>query len=457
MRIARAIGSRPHFRRQLVPTVRSRVVRGRWNLSTGVEQPARGVSSVNVKPTLADQIPLASSLTLWVIRALIAGLVVVALIPNLILGIIFCAGHLLAELRGRWRGMRIARAIVSMPHLRRQLVPTVRSRPRRRRLQGNFSTAVEKPTQGVSWVNVKPGLADQTTPLSSLTLSLIRALIAGLVLIALIPNLMLGAIFWLGAVDIPWSRSPTITANDKTVAPPSAVPTPVLSSPAMLEATAGGEITFPIALDGTDGVPARSIIAIKGLPQGSRLSSGRPYDETEWNLKPDEIGDLHLVLPGNASGETKLTIQLVATDGGVIADAATVLKMPANFTANVGDSNINTELAEAHVVDEPAEALGATGGGRESANLDAATAASGDPVPLPTRRPASTSNDDANWITLTSVNLRERPTRSAPAIGVVARDAKLRVIGRKNLWVQVSDPTTSEKGWIYARHVATLR
>src|SRR4029077_5179112 len=206
-----------------------RVVRGRWNLSTGVEQPARGVSSVNVKPTLADQIPLASSLTLWVIRALIVGVVVVALIPNLILGIIFCAGHLLAELRGRWRGMRIARAIASMPHLRRQLVPTVRSRPRRRRLQGNFSTAVEKPTQGVSWVNVKPGLADQTTPLSSLTLSLIRSLVAGLVLIALIPNLMLGAIFWLGAVDIPWSRSPTITANDKTVAPPSAVPTPVLS------------------------------------------------------------------------------------------------------------------------------------------------------------------------------------------------------------------------------------
>src|SRR6476646_7945458 len=237
MRIARAIGSMPHLRRQLVPTVRSRVVR---------EQPAQGVSSVNVKTTLAGQMPLASSLTLWVIRALIAGFVIIALIPNLILGVIFCAEYLLAELRGRWRGMRIARAIGSMPHLRRQLVPTVRSRPRRRRLQRNFNTAVEKPTQGVSCV--KPGLADQATPLSSLTLSLIRALIAGLVLIALIPNLMLGAIFWLGAVDIPWSRSPTITANDKTVAPPSAIPTPVLSSPHSLEASPGGEITLHIAL-----------------------------------------------------------------------------------------------------------------------------------------------------------------------------------------------------------------
>ena len=78
-------------------------------------------------------------------------------------------------------------------------------------------------------------------------------------------------------------------------------------------------------------------------------------------------------------------------------------------------------------------------------------------MPLPTRRPAQTSNDDANWITLTSVNLRERPTRSARAIGVVAKDAKLHVIARKNRWVQVTNLATSEKGWIYARHVASVR
>jgi hypothetical protein len=452
MRLARAIGSMPHLRRQFVPAARSRVVRGRlqWNLCTGVEQPAQEVSSVDVKATLADQTPLTSSLMLWVTRVLIAGLVVVAMIPNLILGVVFCAGYLLAELRGRWRGGRIARAIGSMPHLRRQLVPTVRSP-----LQRNFNTAIEKPTQGVSWVNIQPGLADPTTPLPSLTLSLIRALVAGLVLIALIPNLMIGAIFWLGAIDIPWSRFPTITANDKTVAPPSAVPTPVLSSPPSLEASPGADITLPIALDGTDGVPARSIIAIRGLPQGSKLSSGRPYDETEWNLKPDEIGDLHLVLPSNASGEAKLIIQLVATDGAIIADAATILKMPTNSAANIPASTIEIEPTQAQVSEQRTQDLEERGAEKTLANLDAAMATPGDPVPLPTRRPAQTSNNEANWITLTSVNLRERPTRSARAIAVVAKDAKLRVIARKNRWVQVTNLATSEKGWIYARHIAT--
>jgi Bacterial SH3 domain len=453
MRLAQALGSLPHLRRQFVPTAKSRVVRGRlqWNLNTGVEQPAQ--ASVDVKATLADQTPLASSLMLWVTRVLIAGLVVVALIPNLILGVVFCAGYLLAELRGRWRGRRVARAFGSMPHLRQQLVPTVRSRPRRRRLQWNFNTAVEKPTQGVSWVNVKPGLADQTTPRSSLTLSLIRALVAGLVLAALIPNLMLGAIFWVGAVDIPRSRSPMITANDKPIAPPSAVPTPVLSSPPSLEASPGADITLPIALDGTDGVPARSIIAIRGLPQGSKLSSGRPYDETEWNLKPDEIGDLHLILPSNASGESKLIFQLVAIDGAILADAAMILKVPTNSAANIPAPNIEIDPTRAQVSEQRTQGLEDSGAEETRTSLDA-TMATPDPVSLPIRRPAQTSNDDANWITLTSVNLRERPTRSARAIGVVAKDAKLRVIARKNRWVQVTNLATSEKGWIYARHVA---
>jgi SH3 domain-containing protein len=315
----------------------------------------------------------------------------------------------------------------------------------------------EEPTE--AWIPQR--FADQRllTPFLAF-LSGIRALVAGLILVALIPNLTLGAIFWLGVIDTPWSRPATHPPNESSVpAAQSAVPSPVLSSPAMLEATAGGDITFPIALDGTDGVPARSIIAIRGLPQGSKLSSGRPYDETEWNLKPDEIGDLHLVLPRNASGEAKLMIQLVATDGAIIADAATVLKMTTDSTANVGASNIKTELAEPQVRDVQAEGLGATGGEKRLANLDAATTMSGYPIPLPSRRPAPIANDDgANWIKpLAFVNLRQKPTRSAPAISVVAKGAKLRVMGRKKRWLQVTNPATSESGWIYAANIATVR
>jgi hypothetical protein len=226
----------------------------------------------------------------------------------------------------------------------------------------------------------------------------------------------------------------------------------VLSSPPTLEASAGGDITLPIALDGTDGVPARSIIAIKGLPPGSRLSSGRPYDETEWNLKLDEIGDLHLALTGNESSEANVIIQLVAPDGAIIADATTVLKVTT-------DSNIKAELAQPQVRDVQAEGLGAIGGEDKVANVNVATTAPVHSVPLPSRRPVPTANDDsADWIkALAFINLRQRPTRSAPAISVVAKGAKLRVMGRKKGWLQVSNPATSERGWIYAANIAAVR
>jgi Bacterial SH3 domain len=305
----------------------------------------------------------------------------------------------------------------------------------------------EKPTEA----RIPEPLADQRllTPFLAF-LSGIRTLVAGLILVALIPNLTLGAIFWFGVIDTTPATHPS---RESPVPVQSAIPSPVLSSPPMLEATAGGDITFPITLDGTDGVSARSIIAIRGLPLGSKLSSGRPYDETEWNLKPDEIGDLHLVLPSSASGDAKLVIQLVATDGAVLADAATLLKMSTNSAAIIPASTTVADLAATQVSDERAQAIGEKGAEGGLANFDPARG----PMPLPVRRPTKTSNDDANWITLTAVNLRERPTRSAPAIGVVEKGTKLHMIGRKRSWVQMTDPATSEEGWIYARHVATLR
>src|SRR4029077_3672901 len=329
----------------------------------------------------------------------------------------------------RRQGMRIP-ALGSLPNLRRHFTLTARSRLSRGRLQGNVSTAIEWPApKGLAQLKLGPAnnivssratrslkaeatcyvtqvsvgtknhfhtdekpteawipehFADQRllTPFLAF-LSGMRTLVAGLILVALIPNLTLGAIFWLGAINAPWSPATHPPNESSGPAAQSAVPSPVLSSPAMLEATAGGGITFPIALDGSDRVPARSIIAIKGLPRGSKLSSGRPYDETEWNLKPDEIGDLHLVLPSNASGEAKLIIQLVATDGAILADAATILKMPTNSAANIPASTIEIEPTQAQVSEQRTQGLEDRGAEGTLANSDPATPPPEDPVPLP--------------------------------------------------------------------------
>ena len=139
-----------------------------------------------------------------------------------------------------------------------------------------------------------------------------------------------------------------------------------------MEASVGTDTSFPIALDGTDGVPARSIITVRGLPKGSKLSSGRPCDETGWNLKPDEIGDLHLVLPNNARGEAKLIVQLVAVDGAVITDTTTFLEILTN------SAETKVEPAQTQVPGEHGKAVEEENAEVALANLKAATVTPGD-------------------------------------------------------------------------------
>ena len=52
------------------------------------------------------------------------------------------------------------------------------------------------------------------------------------------------------------------------------------------------------------------------------------------------------------------------------------------------------------------------------------------------------------------VNLREGPSSSASVVGVIAKGAKLSVLDRKRGWVQVADPATDKKGWIYSGNLA---
>jgi hypothetical protein len=269
----------------------------------------------------------------------------------------------------------------------------------------------------------------------------IRRLTAALVIAALLPNLTLAA-FWLRLIEPPWSRPATAPAGDRPAVRPELV-LPVLSAPATLDAAAGQDVLLPIALDGTDHVPAGSVIVIKGLPPGSTLSTGRPNGDTDWTVRPDEIGDLHFV-PAAGIGEAELTVQLVAPNNAILADAATRLTIIGGSTALIADA--------------------ATGPAEEVAAIAPVAAIADEPaalpetVPLPTRRPApGAQNVAGNWVRPSAyVNLRDGPASTARVVSIVAKGTKLRVVARKRGWVQVADPATSQSGWIYSGHTETV-
>jgi hypothetical protein len=240
----------------------------------------------------------------------------------------------------------------------------------------------------------------------------------------------------------------------------SPIPSPVLTTPAFLEATAGESILLPIALDGTDGVPAHSTITITGLPQGSTLSDGRPFGNTGWKLERNEIGDLQLVVPNSASGQAKLTIQLIAPDATLVADAESLLQVataPQGSLPRNGEDTDDAPLVPGLAHESPEGRPDP--GPREAKPSAAATEPEKEPVQSEPRTVQSqhrapakhtVANVGTNEVkTSVFVNLRQAPSPSAEVIRVVAKGAKLRVVARKGRWVQVADPANSAKGWIY--------
>lgn len=297
-----------------------------------------------------------------------------------------------------------------------------------------------------------------------------RWLIAGFVLAPLGLAFILGGI-WIsssGRTEPP----PVAQAPDPQATAPSAV----LTTSTRIEAKAGDTIGFPIALDGTDGVPSRSVIAITGLPQASNFSEGRPFGEREWILKPDQIGDLHLVLPAGAAGEFKLAIALIAPDDKVVAEAETLLAItpapapPEPVVAETSDAPAALPDGEAASVSVPPDV--ASGGEAEpeaaAETTETAITPSADTPPEAgeqTREAAAASSgaqpntlgqadtDESGLGTVQPsvyVNMREAPKSSSPVLGVIAKGVELVVLDRRRGWVQVTDPASGKKGWIYS-------
>jgi uncharacterized protein YgiM (DUF1202 family) len=77
-------------------------------------------------------------------------------------------------------------------------------------------------------------------------------------------------------------------------------------------------------------------------------------------------------------------------------------------------------------------------------------AQSGQPVAVVPTDPASSAKDE--WVGISiDVNVRKGPSSTADPLRIAQKGEKLRVIGRESKWVQVTDPATSETGWVYSR------
>jgi Bacterial SH3 domain len=276
---------------------------------------------------------------------------------------------------------------------------------------------------------------------------------------ALVLPSLVGVAGWLTLTQPP---QPDVAQNGHSI------PAPVLTAPAFLEATAGQGIFLPVALDGTDGVPGGSAIAVTGLPHGTILSKGRPFGDTGWKLERDEISDLQLVLPRGAVGQTKLAIDLVAPNATVVANTEIVLQV----TAAQDSLPQNAETTDTAIMAAARPDTAPSGMPVPAASSEIAVTqrTHEDPQRRDAKPSAAASKKEKELVqaearapakrmivvvgtnevkTSLFVNLRQGPSPSAKVIRVVAKGTKLRVVARKGRWAQVTDPATSANGWIY--------
>ncbi len=391
-----------------------------------------------------------------------------------------------------------------------------------------------------------------------------RALLVTALIISLVPTAIILGLLWQGAIRLPGDegailkedKAPFVETQQASLASSApqaeteARPEIALTTDSRIEAKAGEEVPFNIAIDSVDMLPTRSIIAIRAIPRGATFSQGRPYGSSEWSLTPDEIGDLRLHLPKETASGTDMRIELI-TDGTVLATATTELDIAQDpraalilrsdesdrvedlikhgqkmidvgylagarayfkraaeagsgeaallvgacydpaFIEKLGAQGIKPDVKEARNWYERAKQLGVADADAKLAELaeqwpdkqnplqeaqegtappataeagatggaegqSGAAAQSGEPLPVVPAEPASASKEE--WVELSGyVNVRKAPSQTAETLRIAQKGERLRVIGRKGNWVQVTDPATSQTGWVYSRFIETAQ
>jgi hypothetical protein len=266
----------------------------------------------------------------------------------------------------------------------------------------------------------------------------------------------------------PVSPSAVNAASSSASAQGSSALEVALSSPDRIEAKAGEEIDFPVAIDATASLPSRSVIAISALPDGAAFSEGRPYGATGWSLRPDEIGELRLRLPQGRSGASDIRLELLSADGTVLAGSETRLNVaaaPADAElVSAIESNPFQQIPQVEAP-KPTEAAPPAPQPKPAASATIAPSVKVSKVKTVAIEPAAPTrphdgayalgeamDDPAEWVEIIkAVDMHARPQQSAETVKVVEKGLKLRVGARDKNWVEVTDPATSAHGWIYAR------
>jgi hypothetical protein len=92
-------------------------------------------------------------------------------------------------------------------------------------------------------------------------------------------------------------------------------------------------VRLPIGIEPLDAAPRNSFVRLKGLPPIVSLTDGHAISPGAWAVPLAGLANLHMNMPAGVSGQSELTVSLVAEDGALLAEATATLIVAAGPAA----------------------------------------------------------------------------------------------------------------------------
>ena len=105
----------------------------------------------------------------------------------------------------------------------------------------------------------------------------LKAVIAAVIGGALVPTTILFALLWQGTMNTSNDGAGGLSVASTLNSGGATSPEIALSSPERIEVKAGEQIDFPLAIDATEKLPSRSVVAVSAMPDGASFSSLQPH------------------------------------------------------------------------------------------------------------------------------------------------------------------------------------
>ena len=263
-----------------------------------------------------------------------------------------------------------------------------------------------------------------------------RTLIGVLILVALLPSALFAAMIAFGAIHLNW---PAPWPKTQAATWPSA-PASVAGALPQEKPQAQPEPKFE---------PKPAAETVNAAPDPQEQPSAPAVDPGSRPVKTLTVGPAPEANPeAVAMASTEPVLELDEPSPEATTDPDTIGSIAAvDDAAGKDELPYDTNLIGVVSWDAKSQDLLGATGVEEVFTTPEETA----PPPEHLMQSPEAEDDDKNWYTAPQfVNLRKGPTSSSAVISIVAKGAKLEVLGRKRGWVQVANPESSEKGWIYA-------